>query len=137
MIIEPNLPLVRGDASLLEQVFFNLFDNATKYAGKSQITKVAAALRGGSIVATVEDDGPGVSSDKLELIFEKFYRAQSEDGRPPGTGLGLAICRGVIEAMDGSIHADSPINQGRGLRIAISLPPTPISDAQATKALES
>ena len=126
-----DLPLIRGDGPLLEQVFFNLIDNADKYVPKSGATKIGASLRGNEIVATVEDDGPGVPPDRLELIFEKFYRGQADDGRPPGTGLGLAICKGVIEAMDGSIHAESPISQGRGLRIRITLPSARISDAQA------
>ena len=131
-----DLPLVRGDGPLLEQVFFNLLDNADKYVPAGATTRVRAARRGNEVVAMVEDDGPGAPPDKLEMIFEKFYRGERGDGRPPGTGLGLAICRGVVEAMDGSIVAESPIAQGRGLRVSITLPAADLAAEQAEKALE-
>ncbi|MEI2735784.1 MAG: sensor histidine kinase KdpD [Rhodoblastus sp.] len=135
--LAPDLPLVHGDGPLLEQVFFNLLDNADKYVPKGTATRVGARLEGGAIVATVEDDGPGVPPDKLDLIFEKFFRAQTDDGRPPGTGLGLAIGRGVIEAMDGTIRAESPISGERGLRIVVTLPGAQTPEAQASNALDN
>jgi two-component system, OmpR family, sensor histidine kinase KdpD len=135
--IAADLPMVRGDGPLLEQVFFNLLDNANKYVPKGAATRVRAHQSGGNILATVEDDGPGVPPDRLEMIFEKFYRGGSDDGRPPGTGLGLAICKGVVEAMDGTIRAQSPIAGGRGLRVLVSLPIAPISATQAANVLES
>jgi two-component system sensor histidine kinase KdpD len=118
-----SLPLVKGDATLLEQVMFNLIDNADKYSPKASVTSIsAAAQRPDMIMIRVSDDGPGIPSGSLERIFDKFYRVGGSDGRTPGTGLGLAIAAGVIRAMGGDISARSPINEGRGTEILIMLP---------------
>ena len=120
--IDNGLPLVRGDAVLLEQVLFNLFDNADKYVPKGTPTRTRLTQAGGELVLTVEDEGPGIPVAELQRVFEKFHRLDVGDGRPPGTGLGLAIARGVIDAMGGSIRAESPISDGHGTRIVIRLP---------------
>lgn len=117
------LPLVKGDATLLEQVMFNLIDNADKYSPKTSITAISATAKTPDmIMIRVSDDGPGIPSGSLERIFDKFYRVGGNDGRTPGTGLGLAIAAGVIRAMGGNISACSPINNGRGTEILIMLP---------------
>src|SRR5271166_2008866 len=119
--LAPDLPYVRGDDKLLEQVLFNLLDNAHKYAGDGGAT-VHGRKDGGDVVLSVTDEGPGVKPADLERIFEKFYRGGRADGRKPGTGLGLSICRGLVEAMGGTIVAQSPAVRRRGLRIVIRLP---------------
>lgn len=117
------LPLVKGDATLLEQVIFNLIDNADKYSGAHSVTTVAAeAQASGTIVIRVTDQGSGIPSESLERVFDKFYRVGGNDGRAPGTGLGLAIASGVILAMGGRISASSPISGGKGTEISIVLP---------------
>ena len=70
----------------------------------------------------VEDEGIGIPPRELGHVFEKFYRVTQGDGRAPGTGLGLAICRGIANAMGGSIKAESPIANGLGTRIVVRLP---------------
>lgn len=121
--VAADLPLIRGDATLLEQTVFNLLDNADKYAEPGTPTLVEAATRDeGSVVITVCDRGPGIRPDELEKVFEKFHRAPASDGRAPGTGLGLAICRRVVEAFGGTIRAESPILNDHGTRIVIRLP---------------
>ena len=75
------------------------------------------APEGGNVVVTVTDEGPGVKPADLERIFEKFYRGGRPDGRKAGTGLGLSICRGLVEAMGGSIAAQSPALRRRGTRM--------------------
>jgi two-component system sensor histidine kinase KdpD len=125
--LAPDLPFVRGDDKLLEQVLFNLLDNAHKYAGDSGAT-IHGRKDGDEVVLSVTDEGPGVKPADLDRIFEKFYRGGRSDGRKPGTGLGLSICRGLIEAMGGTIVAQSPAVRRRGTRIVIRLPgslPTP------------
>ena len=119
--IAPDLPFVRGDDKLLDQVLFNLLDNAHKYAGDSGAT-IHARKDGDNVLLSVTDEGPGVKASDLERIFEKFYRGGRADGRRPGTGLGLSICRGLIEAMGGTIVAQSPAVRRRGTRIVIRLP---------------
>ena len=119
--LAPDLPFVRGDDKLLEQVLFNLLDNAHKYAGDSGAV-VHGRKEGDAVVITVTDEGPGVKPAELERIFEKFYRGGRPDGRKAGTGLGLSICRGLIGAMGGAIFAQSPAVKRRGTRIVIRLP---------------
>ena len=80
-----------------------------------------ARKEGDEVVISVTDEGPGSSPADLERIFEKFYRGGRSDGRKPGTGLGLSICRGLIEAMGGTIVAQSPAVRRRGTRIVIRL----------------
>ena len=118
----PGLPLVRGDATLLEQVVFNLLDNADKYVPAGLPTAVSIRVDGRKLVITITDQGPGIPQTELERVFEKFHRVAPGDGRPAGTGLGLSICRGLITAMDGTIHAESPLGDGAGTRIVIELP---------------
>jgi len=116
-----DLPLIKGDSNLLEQVLFNLFDNAQKYGGGGGALVHARRL-GADVQISVTDEGPGVKPADLERIFEKFYQGGRSDGRKAGTGLGLSIARGLIEAMGGTIHAESPAARRRGTRIVIQLP---------------
>ena len=102
-------------------MLFNLLDNANKYGGGAAVA-VHARREGGDVVVTVTDEGPGVKPSDLERIFEKFYRGGRPDGRKAGTGLGLSICRGLVEAMGGSIAAQSPALRRRGTRMVLRFP---------------
>lgn len=116
-----DLPFLRGDANLLEQVLFNLLDNAQKYSGDSGII-IHARPEGSMIIISVTDEGPGIKPSDLPHIFEKFYRGGRTDGRKAGTGLGLSICKGLVEAMGGTIEAQSPAVRRRGTRILLRFP---------------
>ncbi|MDV3253321.1 sensor histidine kinase KdpD [Devosia sp. BK] len=116
-----DLPAAAADAPLLEQVLFNLLDNARKYGGDGTIS-VYARGEGREVVLAVTDEGKGIPEADLERIFEKFYRRTKGDGRAAGTGLGLAIARGLIMAMGGTIKAESPAIRRRGTRFVIRLP---------------
>jgi two-component system, OmpR family, sensor histidine kinase KdpD len=119
--LAPDLPFVQGDDKLLEQVLFNLLDNAHKYASDSGAS-IHGRRDGEDVVLSVTDEGPGVKPADLDKIFEKFYRGGRSDGRKPGTGLGLSICRGLIQAMGGTIVAQSPAVRRKGTRIVVRLP---------------
>jgi two-component system, OmpR family, sensor histidine kinase KdpD len=116
------LPLFRGDAVLLEQVLFNLLDNAHKYSEQGLSTHVYVTTTPTELALDVADHGIGIPAEALEKVFDKFYRVAGSDGRAPGTGLGLSICAGIIKGMGGSIRAESPIEGNRGTRIRIALP---------------
>src|SRR5262245_29203724 len=103
--LQPELPMVKLDPVLFEQVLFNLFDNAAKYAPPGTTISVTAEQANQSVVVRVIDEGEGIPADDLERIFDKFYRVRAGDRQRAGTGLGLAICRGFIEAMGGTISA--------------------------------
>ena len=103
--IAPDLPMLKLDSVLFEQVLFNLLDNAAKYAPRDTDIRLRAWRDGGVLRIAVLDEGAGVPPDDLERIFDKFYRVHAADRKLAGTGLGLAICRGFVEAMGGTIIA--------------------------------
>ncbi len=119
--VAAELPLIRGDSVLLGQVLFNLLDNAGKYGGGQPIS-VYAKRDGRDVVLSVTDLGKGIPPRDLDRIFEKFFKRGKADGRAPGTGLGLSICRGFVEAMGGTIKAESPAQKRRGARIVMRFP---------------
>lgn len=124
--LEPDLPMVKLDPVLFEQVLFNLFDNAAKYAPQGTTIGVSASRMAQSVVLTVADEGDGIPSADLDRVFEKFYRVRAGDRQRAGTGLGLAICRGFVEAMGGTILAENRNDRG-GAAFTIELPVSVLS----------
>ena len=116
-----DLPFARGDAGLIEQVLFNVLDNAQKYGADAPIA-VHARRAGEEVLISVTDEGPGVKTGDLPRIFEKFYQGGKADGRKTGVGLGLSIAKGLVEAMGGRIWAESPAVRRRGTRLVVALP---------------
>ena len=122
ILFQPDLPLVRGDSVLFEQAVFNLLDNADKYSRRGTPTTIKAREQTGDVLVSIADKGCGIPAADLDRVFEKFTRVGDGDGRPAGTGLGLSVARGVIEAMGGTIRAESPLDAGHGTRLLIRLP---------------
>ncbi|MBI5120121.1 MAG: sensor histidine kinase KdpD [Rhodospirillales bacterium] len=122
--IDPDMPLLCIDAVLMEQVFFNLLDNACKYAPAKTPIKIWAHKTAEHIAIEVTDQGPGIPEEDSEKVFDMFYRVQATDNQMAGTGLGLAICRGIVEAHGGTIKAE-PGLFGTGTSIVIHLPLPP------------
>lgn len=116
------LPLVRADAVLLEQVLVNVLDNAAKYAPASSTITVAARAVAAQVELSVTDAGPGIPPEDQLRVFDMFYRAAAGDRQRAGTGLGLAICKGLIEAMGGSIRAEPASPEPGGTRMVIVIP---------------
>jgi two-component system, OmpR family, sensor histidine kinase KdpD len=106
---------------LMEQVLFNLFDNAAKYAPEGSSIEVGAAQENGFVTIRVLDEGDGIPEADLERIFDKFYRVRRADRQRAGTGLGLAICRGFVEAMGGKLTAANRAAR-KGAVFTITLP---------------
>ncbi len=105
MSIPANLPMVRVDPVLFEQVIFNLLDNAAKYAPEGSVIHIEGWADADNVVIQVSDEGPGIPPADLTRVFDTFYRVRKGDQVRAGTGLGLSICRGFIEAMGGTITA--------------------------------
>jgi two-component system sensor histidine kinase KdpD len=103
--IEPDLPMVRLDPVLFEQVLFNLLDNAAKYSQPGSTIHLRAWRARETVWLQVLDEGEGIPAGEAERIFNKFHRVSKGDSQRAGTGLGLAICRGFVEAMGGTIQA--------------------------------
>jgi two-component system, OmpR family, sensor histidine kinase KdpD len=103
--LEAELPMLKLDVMLFEQVLVNLLDNAAKYSPPASQITIRARRTFSSIVIEILDEGPGIPQDRLERVFEKFHRVKQEDRQRAGTGLGLAICRGFVDALGGRIVA--------------------------------
>lgn len=121
------LTSVRVDPGLLEQAIVNILENAIAYSPDNSLIEIAAYEDRGNVVISIEDEGPGIPQSDIERIFEKFRRLEephdrTRGDRNKGAGLGLSIAKGFIEAMNGRIAAASPLANGRGTRILISLP---------------
>jgi two-component system sensor histidine kinase KdpD len=121
--IPPDLPVVRADARWLEEVLFQLLENAAKYSpADSRITISAAAPSDDIVEIRVDDEGPGVAPAERERVFEKFYRSRATQAMASGSGLGLAIVRGIIEAHRGqTMVTDRPGGQ-HGARFTVRIP---------------
>jgi two-component system, OmpR family, sensor histidine kinase KdpD len=117
--ISDDLPVVPVDYSQMEQVFVNLLNNATKYAPQgSTIHLEANLLDEDTARISVINEGPQVTPDHLDRIFDKFYRI-TEPEKVTGTGLGLSICKGIVEAHGGRIWAENVVG---GLAFHFTLP---------------
>ncbi len=131
--LAPDLPMLKLDAVLFEQVLFNLLDNAAKYAPINTTITIRAVCQDDTVVLQVMDEGAGIPATDLEQVFDKFYRANKGDHVRAGTGLGLAISRGFIEAMHGTIIATNRADRP-GAVLTIRLPVPPASEALDTAA---
>ena len=120
------LPLVRADATLVEQAIGNVVANAVIHTAPSSHVIIDAELTHELVELRINDDGPGIAADDLPRLFERFTRSANSEGsssdRGQGTGLGLAIAKGIMEAHGGAIRAESPIANGRGTRFILSFP---------------
>ena len=119
--IPADLPPVHVDATLIVQVFANLFDNVAKYTPAGTRASVSAAADGPFVRVIVEDNGPGLPPGDPARLFDKFQRGNGE-GAVVGVGLGLAICQAIVRAHGGQIEAHRRL--GGGARFEFTLPAT-------------
>jgi two-component system phosphate regulon sensor histidine kinase PhoR len=112
------------DPDAMNQVFGNLIENAVKYGKAGKRIRVGARSLENEVEFFVQDFGPGVASEHLERIFERFYRIDKARSREAGgTGLGLAIVKHIVQAHGGSIRAESEL--GSGTTFLFALPEVP------------
>jgi two-component system phosphate regulon sensor histidine kinase PhoR len=116
---------VRADAARLEQVLFNLLDNAIKYGRQDGHVGVGARrMEDQRVEVVVEDDGPGLPPEALERVFDRFYRVDKARSREQGgTGLGLSIVKHIVQCHGGKVWARSEL--GKGARFFFTLPSPP------------
>jgi two-component system, OmpR family, phosphate regulon sensor histidine kinase PhoR len=104
---------VNADREAIHQVFANLIENALKYAAAGKHVVLGAREAGNAVEFYVRDFGPGISSEHLPRLFERFYRVDKARSRESGgTGLGLAIAKHIVLAHGGVIRAESELNHG-------------------------
>jgi two-component system OmpR family sensor kinase len=124
-----------GDEELLRRAVDNLLANVCAHTPGGTAATITAAVRGGTVVVEVSDNGPGVPADRLPHVFDRFYRAAALSPRP-GAGLGLAIVTAIAAAHQGT--AEAALNHPHGLRVTLTLPaggqpcPAPAAAASIT-----
>jgi two-component system sensor histidine kinase KdpD len=127
--IASDVPLLSVDPVLIQQVFINLLENATKYTPAASSLEIHAQRSNGKICIELLDHGPGLPAD-TERLFEKFYRGNHTG--IAGVGLGLPICRGIIEAHGGTLAAENRREGGALFRILLPIAPdTPAVESAA------
>jgi signal transduction histidine kinase len=123
----PSSPAIFADEERVLQVLSELITNAIKFSPPETTIRLAAQTAGANVTGaeevcfTVEDQGRGISQEKLERIFDRFQQGDASDSRAlGGTGLGLALCRSIVEQHGGRMWAESVV--GKGSRFLFTLP---------------
>src|SRR5438094_917169 len=118
--LPPDTPLILADETRLQEVLYNLLENAVKYSRPDGEIRLQAARRRSEIVLSVSDDGIGINKNDLPRIFERFYRADKARSRElGGTGLGLAIVKHIAQLHGGHVEAESELGCGTTIRVVL------------------
>lgn len=115
--INPAIPLFKLDKGMLEQIIYNLVNNAAIYSNSHSEINIVAVCHADVLQIIVEDNGKGFPKEEIQNVFDKFYRLKNT--KTGGTGLGLSIVKGFTEAMGGSIYLEN-ISTG-GARFTINI----------------
>lgn len=118
--VEPDLPLLPGNADMLSMLLSNLLDNAIRYTQPGGHISIDVRQRVAGLLMEVSDDGPGIPAAQRERVFDRFYRIARQD--QPGTGLGLAICQRIAELHNAHITlAAGPNDRGVTASVLFSI----------------
>jgi len=110
--VPATLPHVSMDIARIAKVLQHLLENAAKYSPAGSPIFITAAVERGKLITSVADRGPGIDDLERMMIFDKFYRGQSQRYRVHGTGMGLAIAKAIVETHGGTIEVTSQLGQG-------------------------
>jgi two-component system phosphate regulon sensor histidine kinase PhoR len=120
--LTPEAFTLHADGTRLEEVLYNLLDNAVKFSRENGQIHLQAIRRGSDIVLSVTDNGLGIGKEHLPRIFERFYRADKARSRElGGTGLGLAIVKHITQLHGGRVEAESELGHGTTIRMVLPL----------------
>lgn len=103
--------LVRADPAMMERVLHNLLGNATHHIGADGVFVLRAIPLPDGCRVEVEDHGPGIPPEDLPYIFDRYYRARKDAGKP-GTGLGLSITKAILQQHGFAFGVDSAVGHG-------------------------
>jgi two-component system, OmpR family, sensor histidine kinase KdpD len=106
------VPPALMDAGWIKKVLQHLLENAAKYSPAESPIYVSSEVRNDRLITSVADRGAGIDDLERSMIFDKFYRGQSQRYRVQGTGMGLAIVKAIVEAHGGRIEVTSQLGQG-------------------------
>ncbi len=136
--VEAALPQVSVEPDRIRQVLVNLLANANEYCAEGATIRVTAMRGADGVVIAVSDDGPGISPQQLEHIFERFVRGEAGlTQRVSGSGLGLAISKSLVELHGGSLDVDSAPGQGSTFRVVLPAIPARSTRGPGQRLLES
>jgi two-component system phosphate regulon sensor histidine kinase PhoR len=117
----PEPLIVLGDRDELTRLFENLIENGLKYGASGKHLEVTLAFDGNDAQAVVRDYGPGIASEHLPRLTERFYRVDVGESRAQGgTGLGLALVKHILNRHQGRLSIDS--KEGKGAAFTVRLP---------------
>ena len=112
---------VKGDSSKIQQVLYNLIDNATKFSHHNSVITIETTVKNGKVFISIKDTGIGIPSDSIKKIWERFYKTDQSRGKDKkGTGLGLAIVKEIVQAHKQNINVIS--TEGVGTEFIFTLP---------------
>jgi two-component system sensor histidine kinase KdpD len=120
LALPEKLPPARMDPGRISEVLGHLIENAAKYSPPESPIQITGEAKGGMVMTSVADLGPGIDDFEQSLIFEKFYRGRDQRMQVQGTGMGLAISKAIVEAHGGEIGVTSQV--GRGSVFYFTLP---------------
>jgi two-component system phosphate regulon sensor histidine kinase PhoR len=124
--------LVLADPDAMNQVFGNLIENALKYGAAGRRIRVGAQPIEGAVEFVVQDFGPGIASEHLDRIFERFYRVDKARSRDSGgTGLGLAIVKHIVQAHGGRVWVESELGSGAQFHFTLPMALAPAGERMA------
>ena len=109
------MPIILGDEKRLAQVLLNLLSNAVKYNDNDDngtVTIASETTDDGMLRLSISDNGPGISKEKQQKLFQPFSRIGMETSATEGTGIGLTICKKLVEMMGGRIGLESEPDKG-------------------------
>jgi signal transduction histidine kinase len=113
LTFEAESEMVNADRDRIEQVVYNLVDNAVKFSHNDSAIEISTSEKGNKVFVSVKDHGVGIAADKIKKIWERFYKTDSSRGRDrKGSGLGLSIVKEIIQAHGEEINVVSTENAG-------------------------
>jgi signal transduction histidine kinase len=113
--------IILASSGELSRALINLIDNAIKYTPNNGKVTISVYFEVSQLVFEVQDTGIGMSSEDMQRIFERFFRADRARKEAPGKGLGLEITRRIIELHGGKINLESEVNNGTTFRVWLPL----------------
>ena len=116
--INPAIPLFKLDKGMLEQIIYNILNNAAQYTNSNSTINISAACHADVLEISMEDNGKGFPPEEIKNVFNKFYRLKNTS--TGGTGLGLSIVKGFTEAMGGNVDLQN-VETG-GAKFIINIP---------------
>lgn len=111
---------VQGDSGKIQQVLYNLIDNATKFSHNNSAITIETTIKNGKVFISIKDTGIGIPKDSIKKIWERFYKTDQSRGKDKkGTGLGLAIVKEIVQAHKQNINVIS--TEGVGTEFIFTL----------------